>query len=580
MRLALLSILAALATLGSAQTPRLILDPSTSNNELSSFGDSQMNTELTLRLIQEAERTVSRPLEDYSLAQNSLLTTSRDVLANVMNTSLAYRVTGNLKFRDYARRQLLESATYPNWAPNHFLGTAELTLAMAIGYDWLGATLSAQDREIIRKAIVEKGLTPGLEQFKNRADWTRKTTNWSQVCASSLAMGAIAIQKDDKQVAARVLNLAIPCVKRAVSEYKGGGIPSEGPVYWRYGMSFHAMLNRTMVNQFGKFSSVMNDKAFAQTAWYPAYILSPTGKNFNFSDSSDQFVPTPATLELARQTNQPQVAAWTMARVHELLQDSQTWTEEHRLSALFLAWARESASEDASNLPLDRLFDGETDIVTMRGSWNDPETSFVGIKGGKNGVPHGHLDLGSFVFDALGERWALDLGKDSYDLPGYFSSQRYSYYRTGTASQNTLFFGTNQKTNGSSTFKTKLNVAQPSVCLDISKAQSSAQSTIRTFDFLNRSDLMITDSVKGATTNWRWQMVTGAWVTIEGKKAILQQNRKTLVAEIVSSQGTFSLGSTRPSLAIEDQNEGTQMLCVDMPKGTSELKIILRPIPR
>ena len=105
MRLALLSILATLATLGSAQAPRLILDPSTSNNELSSFGNSQLNTELTLRLIQEAERTVSRPLEDYSLAQNSLLTTSRDVLANVMNTSLAYRVTGNLKFRDYARRQ-------------------------------------------------------------------------------------------------------------------------------------------------------------------------------------------------------------------------------------------------------------------------------------------------------------------------------------------------------------------------------------------------------------------------------------------------------------------------------------------
>lgn len=91
---------------------------------------------------------------------------------------------------------------------------------------------------------------------------------------------------------------------------------------------------------------------------------------------------------------------------------------------------------------------------------------------------------------------------------------------------------------------------------------------------------MITDSVKGATTNWRWQMVTGAWITIEGKKAILQQNRKTLIAEIVSSQGTFSLGSTRPPLPIEDQNEGTQMLCVDMPKGTSELKIILRPMPR
>ncbi|MBL8060549.1 MAG: heparinase II/III family protein [Chthonomonas sp.] len=578
MRTLLLSAITALSAISFGQAPRLILDPATSQNNLSVFANSTQNTQLTARLIQEADRTLGTRLEDYSLVQNSLLTTSRDILATVMNTSMAYRVTGDTKYKDYAVRQMLAAANFPDWYPAHFLGTSELTLAMAIGYDWLGNAISDTDRAVIRKAIIDKGLTPGLDQFTKRADWTQKTTNWSQVCASSLGMAAVAIQKDDKAMYTRVINLAAPCAKRAVSEYNKGGIPSEGPVYWRYGMAFHTMFNRTMVNQFGKFQSVMSDKAYAQTAWYPVYVLGPSGKNFNFSDSSDWFVPTPATLELARQTNQPQIAAWTNARVQELLNDPQTWNEEHRLSALFLAWSMEAGDMNTTNLPLDRFFDGDTDIVTMRGSWTDESSSFVGIKGGKNGVPHGHLDLGSFIFDALGERWAMDLGKDSYNLPGYFSKERYSYYRTGSASQNTVYFGNNQATNGTSTFKNKLNVASPYASIDMTKAQSNATSVVRRFDFVNRTDLVITDTVKTAKGAWRWQMVTTANITLNGKQAILEINGKQVIAEILSNNGVFEITSTKPATVAENQNTGTQMLSVMMSAGTSELKVALKPV--
>ena len=50
-----------------------------------------------------------------------------------------------------------------------------------------------------------------------------------------------------------------------------------------------------------------------------------------------------------------------------------------------------------------------------------------------------HLDLGSFVFDNFGQRWAIDLGADNYGLPGYFTSpKRWSYYRLGTEGHNTI----------------------------------------------------------------------------------------------------------------------------------------------
>jgi hypothetical protein len=56
---------------------------------------------------------------------------------------------------------MLTVANFPDWHPEHFLDTAELTTALAIGYDWLYDYLSPEDRSAIRRAIVDKGLRPG-----------------------------------------------------------------------------------------------------------------------------------------------------------------------------------------------------------------------------------------------------------------------------------------------------------------------------------------------------------------------------------------------------------------------------------
>jgi len=56
-----------------------------------------------------------------------------------------------------------------------------------------------------------------------------------------------------------------------------------------------------------------------------------------------------------------------------------------------------------------------------------------------NGVPnHNDLDGGSFVFEAGGQRWAIDMSSDDYGLENYFTQSlkwRYGYYRKSTAGQ-------------------------------------------------------------------------------------------------------------------------------------------------
>src|SRR5262249_33040917 len=97
-------------------------------------------------------------------------------------------------------------------------------------------------------------------------------------------------------------------------------------------------------------------------------------------------------------------------------------------------------SMKASNAPFDAVFRG-VNVACFRSAWNDPNAFYVGFKGGDNKANHSHLDLGTFVLDAFGQRWALDPGPDDYNLPKYFGSERFNYYRLKTEGHNTLTIG-------------------------------------------------------------------------------------------------------------------------------------------
>ena len=98
------------------------------------------------------------------------------------------------------------------------------------------------------------------------------------------------------------------------------------------------------------------------------------------------------------------------------------------------------ALANAEPLPTNRLFSG-IDAGYMRKAW-DKKSLSIAFKGGYNLADHAHLDMGTFVLDYDGVRWASDLGRDNYDLPLYFQriagGGRWRYFRLNTHSHNTL----------------------------------------------------------------------------------------------------------------------------------------------
>lgn len=69
-------------------------------------------------------------------------------------------------------------------------------------------------------------------------------------------------------------------------------------------------------------------------------------------------------------------------------------------------------------LALDRHFDNTTDgWFSARSSWTDNDGAYIAMKAGylQGHQTHGDLDAGTFVLDAMGHRWAGELGSGCVD---------------------------------------------------------------------------------------------------------------------------------------------------------------------
>jgi hypothetical protein len=240
-----------------------------------------------------------------------------------------------------------------------------------------------------------------------------------------------------------------------------------------------------------------------------------------------------------------------------------------------------------TDLPLDRYFRGPVEVVSMRTSWTDKNGLFIGVKAGYSQANHGHLDLGNFEMDALGERWFYDLGGDDYYLPEYFNmnSTRWNYYRTGSKSHNVpLIDKANQYCFANSKFvKTELNQEKSTATVDLTDAYKGLVTLAHRSVTMDKKagTIMIKDlfALSGDYTI-TWGATTDAKITTKGKSAILEQNGKRLSARILSPSGAIFYTESAEQPPPEKKNEKVNRLQVDLKgkKGENGLIILLKPI--
>lgn len=513
-------------------------------------------------LVGTAQKMLSEPPVEYQLIGPRLLDKTRTCLARVRLLAFLWRLDGKRQYFDRALKELNSAASFPDWHPPHFLDTAEMTHAFAIGYDWLFQDLTPSDRDRLAKGILDKGLTPGLKAYSEKAFWVEPKNNWNQVCNGGLGLGALAVGEVYKDQANSILNLSINSLLPAMELYAPDGGWMEGPGYWSYATDYAAAFIAALQTTLQRDYQLSDAAGFDHAGDFRLQFVGPSGLLFNYADADEKTAPAPPMNWLATRFDQP-VYAW---------QQQALASQESAASPLDLIWFPEKVRTPVeAQVPLNAQFRG-VNVGFLRTSWTDQNALYVGAKGGDNRANHGHLDLGSFVFDALGVRWASDLGPDDYDLPDYFGKLRWSYFRLRTESHNTVLIdGENQSLDARAALHLAGNVLE----VDLTKAYGDRlHSWRRQLSLLDGKSLRIVDSVNAkGPVELLWGMITMAKVFLEGRQATLQQGGKTLTASIESpDDGHFDVVSTKQA-SPQNPNNGTSRLVVRLPNKVQHVRL-------
>ncbi|HEX2516091.1 MAG TPA: heparinase II/III family protein, partial [Chloroflexota bacterium] len=383
-------------------------------------------------LLRSGERTLGEPVSQRVLVGPRLLDTSRRVLERIYTLGLLFRLDGDARWRDRAMSELRAAAAFPDWNPSHFLDVAEMSHAFAIGYDWLHGALTAEEQATIRDALIEKGLHPAADAYAARAWWAADSFNWNNVCNGGIATAALALADEEPDLCRPLLARALKGLPKALASYAPDGAWSEGPGYWGYATKYTVLTLAALQSALGSDFGLSTLPGLSQTGLFRLHSAGPAGHFFNFADAGERAGDEPSLFWLSRRYDSPVLAlagreaAGSAGSARDLL-----WYESR------------GSRDDLSRTGLDARYTA-AHVAFFRSAWSDPRALYVGFKGGDNKANHSHLDLGTFVLDALGQRWAMDLGPDDYNLPGYFesprspSSRRWTYYRLRTEGHNTL----------------------------------------------------------------------------------------------------------------------------------------------
>lgn len=549
--------------------PRLLLLKGEEKALMAQIGKYSQWQTVHKAMLEECDRLLdAAPVERIKIGKR-LLDKSRECLRRVFMLSYAYRTTGEQKYLTRAEKELLAVAAFDDWNPTHFLDVAEMTMAVAIGYDWLFEKLSESTRARLREAILAKGINPSLDKTYN---WFLSAEhNWNQVCNAGITFGALAIAEHEPAIAAQIVKRAVGSVPKAMlHSYKPDGAYPEGFSYWGYGTSFNVLLISALEKALGTDFGLSASDGFLKTGSFMQHLVGPTGLAHNWGDSGLKEGLTPALFWFAQKTQDPSLL-WGQKTL--LSAPGQTEVKNRILPAL-LIWGTQTELS-AVHAPTRTFWAGQgpSPVALMRSSWENPNAVFLGVKAGSPAVNHAHMDVGSFVMDALGERWAMDFGMQDYnsleskgvDLWNRSqNSQRWEVFRLNNFAHNVISFDgrlTNAKGYARIDGATEAG-PNKMVITDLSEMyQDQAKGVRRGLGIIDQRYAVVRDEIECGQkeTVMRWNMLTSADVRIvDGKTVELSQNGKKMLL-IFDTQTPISIRTwpTTPPHDYDAPNPGT-----------------------
>jgi hypothetical protein len=539
-------------------------------------------------IINDADEILTKSPSERVLKGKRLLAVSNEAFKRIYFLSYAYRMTSDVKYASRAEKELVAVCDFQDWNPSHFLDVAGMTMAVAIGYDWLFDTLSETTREKVRKAIIDKAFTPaGNEKYTS---FYKSSNNWNQVCNAGLVLGALAIYDEEPEISKGIIEKSVQSIPLAMKSYGPDGAYPEGYSYWGYGTGFQVTMMAALESALGTDYKLSEDKGFMHSPYYMLMMLAPSGLCYNFGDSGSKPPFQPAMFWFSAKLNDASILFHEQKTLSKMAKG-----DKGGMLPNVLIFSKDAKFE-TTKVPNINFYSsqGAKPIFIYRSGWNDKNDAYLGVVGGRANASHGHMDAGSFVYEKNGVRWALELGLQSYitleskgvDLwNNKQEGQRWDIFRLGNTGHSTLTInGEKHLVAGEvkmiNTFQTTDNKGAE---LDLSPIFSnSVQQVIRKVYLDGKNDLHVNDKIKTneKSANIAWQMVAPKEAKIVGDNQIeLTKDGQKMILTVESPASvTMKIWSNEPLNTYDQDNPGTLRVGFEttiLPNSEAELVIKL-----
>ncbi len=553
-------------------------------------------TDATWKKMHEAiliscDKIIAQPPVERIQIGRRLLDKSREALRRIFQLSYAWRMTGQEKYFTRCEQEMLAIAKFSDWNPSHFLDVAEMTMGMAIGYDWLYHKLSEVSRKTIREAIVTKGIYPSLDPKYN--SWLGSSNNWNQVCNAGITFGSLAVWEEHPQLAKSLVERAIKSIPISMDEYKPDGAYPEGYGYWGYGTSFNVMFLSAVEKVFGTDFGLNNTPGFLQTSWFMENMKAVSSLSFNWGDAGQGSGLQPAMFWLAQKNNDPTLLWNEKSYLAQV--DYGRFTGDRLIPAVMI-WGKEMPLAKVTE-PKSLVYKGQgaNPVCMMRTSWSDKNAIFLGFKAGSASVNHGHMDIGSFVMESDGTRWATDFGMQDYES---LESKGIALFGRTQDAQRWTVFRLNNRAHNTLTVDDQLQLVKGYAKIDKYSDQQDfmfAQSDLSTVyekqlasvkrgaAIVDKKYVVVRDEVVATDkpTTVRWTMLTSATVVLKGNRILLSKEGNTLTLQVSSpSSIKMKTWSTTPTTTYDAPNVGKTLVGFEInlkPKQKQTIQVLLVP---
>lgn len=334
-----------------------------------------------------------------------------------------------------------------------------------------------------------------IQSFLNHSyNWEKMEKNWSAVCAGNVA-GAFMYERPDlfPRIKPRI-DAAMNCF---LSGFKADGICREGLGYWEYGFGHFVCYAEQLYEFTDGRINLFEEKHVETVARFVTFPYLEDGRvAVSFGDCGRASKVTLATIS-ALDARYGGILESVPANA--LLYISAEWKKSVRGIVLY-----DPQKEDRC------LAEGE--YYAPESGWFVKRNTLFGFaaKGGDNGEPHNHNDVGNFIFSHNGKQIIADLGSGQY-IKGYFDYDggRYQTLCTRSGGHSVPFLDGREQIHGTEyAGKTRYEGGVLTIDLKGAYPECAVTGIVRSFSFAENGVILEDSCTFSKECEWKERMIS------------------------------------------------------------------------